>query len=185
MLAMRAGGFLKCFYGEQQNYTNPSMCKCTRFSQINGWELDKHENWLLGLNSKPILCTELSPFVPIFVVNIFVVNWWDMLEFARPKLTSSIDFHYDSDSKALKPIYFRNHLINSLVVEKYGAALREMRLAIQAWIAPSYSYITYLLHSVAFQLYLGTCARTILFWARALFVYLFNWRVHLVRLLTS
>ena len=120
MLAMRAGGFLKCFYGEQQNPTNPSMRKCNRFSQINGWELDKHqiENWLLGLNSKPILCTELSPFVPIFVVNIFVVSWWDMLEFARPKLTSSIDsvdFHYDSDSKALKPIYFRNHLINSLV----------------------------------------------------------------------
>ena len=31
------------------------------------------------------------------------------------------------------------------MVEKYGAALREMRLAIQTWIAPSYSYITYLL----------------------------------------
>ena len=26
-----------------------------------------------------------------------------------------VDFHYDSDSKALKPIYFRNHLINSSV----------------------------------------------------------------------
>ena len=25
------------------------------------------------------------------------------------------DFHYDSDSKALKPVYFRNHLINSSV----------------------------------------------------------------------
>ena len=57
---------------------------------------------------------------------------------------------------------------------KYGAALREMRLAIQTWIAPSYPYITYLLHSVVFQLYLGTCARTILFWARALFIYLID-----------
>ena len=35
------------------------------------------------------------------------------------------------------------------------------------------------MHRVVFQLYLGTCAGTILFWARALFVYLFNWRVHL------
>ena len=78
--------------------------------------------------------------------------------------------------------FFSRH---GLIVEKYGAALREMRLAIQAWIAPSYPYITYLLHSVVFQLHLGTCARTILFWGRALFVYLFNWRVHLVRLLTS
>ena len=80
----------------------------------------------------------------------------------------------------------RNHLINSSVaivciVEKNGAALRGMRLAIQAWIAQSYPYITYLLLRVVFQLYLGTCARTILFWARPLFVYLFNWRVHLVR----
>ena len=73
---------------------------------------------------------------------------------------------------------------HGLIVEKFGAALQEMRLAIQAWIAPSYPYITYLLHSVVFQLYLGTCAHTILFWVRALFVYLFNWRAHLVRLLT-
>ena len=60
---------------------------------------------------------------------------------------------------------------HGLIVEKYGAALREMRLAIQAWIAPWYPYTTDLLHRVVFQLYLGTCARTILFWARALFVY--------------
>ena len=90
-------------------------------------------------------------------------------------------------SEDSKFIYLINKLFSrhGLIVEKYGAALREMRLAIQAWIAPSYPYITYLLHSVVFQLYLGTCARTILFWAHALFVYLFNWRVHLVRLLTS
>ena len=74
--------------------------------------------------------------------------------------------------------FFSRH---GLIVEKYGAALREMRLAIQAWIAPSYPYITYLLLRVVFQLYLGMCAGTILFWASALFVYLFNWRVHLVR----
>ena len=78
--------------------------------------------------------------------------------------------------------FFSRH---GLILEKYGAALREMRFAIQSWIAPSYPYITYLLHIVVFQLYLGTCPRTILFLACALLVYLFNWRVHLVRLLTS
>ena len=78
--------------------------------------------------------------------------------------------------------FFSRH---SLIVEKYGAALREMRLAIQAWIAPSYPYTTYLLHRVVFQLYLGTCARTIYFErAHYLFIY-FIVRVHLVRLLTS
>ena len=71
--------------------------------------------------------------------------------------------------------------LHGLIVEKYGAALREMRFTIQAWTAPSYPYITYLLFSIVFQLYLGTCARTILFLARSLFVYLFNWRVRSVR----
>ena len=61
----------------------------------------------------------------------------------------------------------------------------KINIASQAWIAPAYPYITYLLHSVVFQLYLGTCVHTILVWACALFVYLFNWRVHLVRLLMS
>ena len=65
--------------------------------------------------------------------------------------------------------FFSRH---GLIVEKYGAALREMRLAIQAWIAPSYPYIAYLLLGFLFQLYLGTCARAIQFWSRALFIYL-------------
>ena len=47
-------------------------------------------------------------------------------------------------------------------------------------LVPSSPYITYLLLRIVLQLYLGTCTRTILFWGRALFVYLFNWRVHLV-----
>ena len=37
--------------------------------------------------------------------------------------------------------FFNRH---DLIVVKYGATLREMRFAIQAWIAPSYPYITYL-----------------------------------------
>ena len=42
-----------------------------------------------------------------------------------------------SDNKALKPIDFRTHLINSSIAmvlssRKHGAALQEMRLAIQA-----------------------------------------------------
>ena len=67
-----------------------------------------------------------------------------------------------------------NHLINSLIfnrhgliVVKYGATLREMSIATQAWIVPSYPHITYLLLRLVFQLYLGTCAHAILFWARA------------------
>ena len=49
--------------------------------------------------------------------------------------------YWKSYNKALKPIDFRTHLKNSSiamvlsstpVVDKYGAALREMRLAIQA-----------------------------------------------------
>ena len=58
---------------------------------------------------------------------------------------------------------FINKFVNrhGLIVEKYGAGLREMRLAIQAWIAPSYPYIAYLWLRFLFQLYLGTCAHAI------------------------
>ena len=60
-----------------------------------------------------------------------------MLEFACPKLTSyidSVDFHYVSDSKAdlLQKSFNKFFSRQGLIVEKYGAALREMRLAIQA-----------------------------------------------------
>ena len=50
-----------------------------------------------------------------------------------------------------------NKFVNrqGFIVEKYGTALREMRLAI----APSYTYIAYLLLGFLFQLYIGTCAR--------------------------
>ena len=78
------------------------------------------------------------------------------------------------DTNLLQKSFNKFFSCHGLIVEKYGAALRGMRLAIQAWIAPSYPYITYLLLSVVFQFYLGRCARTILFWARALFVYLFD-----------
>ena len=57
-----------------------------------------------------------ATFPPIQLTVFIYLNWRDMLESARPNMTSSIDsvdFHYDSDSKALNPIYFRNHLINS------------------------------------------------------------------------
>ena len=67
--------------------------------------------------------------------------------------------------------FFSRH---GLIVEKYGAALREMRLAIQAWIAPSYPYIAYLLLGFLFQLYIGTCARAQFNFGRVhyLFIYL-------------
>ena len=66
--------------------------------------------------------------------------------------------------------FFSRH---GLIVEKYGAALREMRLAIQAWIAPSYSYITYILLSVVFQLYLvRVCVQLYFERVHYLFIYL-------------
>ena len=65
--------------------------------------------------------------------------------------------------------FFSRH---GLIVEKYGAPQREMRLAIQAWIAPSYPNITYFLHR--FVVYHGPCARAILFCARALFINLID-----------
>ena len=75
---------------------------------------DKREDFAFQIVNFPHTAT----FPPIHLTVFIYLNWWDMLEFARPKLTSSIDsvvFHYDSDSKALKPIYFKNHLINSSV----------------------------------------------------------------------
>ena len=72
--------------------------------------------------------------------------------------------------KSFNKFFYRH----GLIVVKYGATLREMRLAIQAWIAPSYRYITYLLLRLFFQSYLDTCARAILFCARALFINLLD-----------
>ena len=46
--------------------------------------------------------------------------------------------------------------------------------SIQAWIAPLYPYITYLLLRLFFQLYLNTRARAILFCAGALFINLID-----------
>ena len=68
--------------------------------------------------------------------------------------------------------FFSRH---SLIVEKYGAALREMRLAIQAWIAPSYPYTTYLLHSVYFSC-ISVRERVQFYFERAhyLFIYLID-----------
>ena len=69
-----------------------------------------------------------------------------------------------------------NKFVNrhGFIVEKYGAAHREMRLAIQALIAPSYPYIAYLLLGFLFQLYIGTCARAQFNFGRVhyLFIYL-------------
>ena len=52
--------------------------------------------------------------------------------------------------------------------------MREMRLAIQARIAPSYPYIAYLLLRLFFQLHLSMCAGAIFFCERALFINLID-----------
>ena len=128
-----------------------------------------------------------ATFPPIQLMVFLYLNWWDMLEFAPPKLTSSIDsvvFHFGFETNLLQKLFNKLTSRHGLIVEKYGAALRGMRLAIQPWIAPLYPYTTYLLHCVVFQLYPSTCACKILFWAHSLFVYLFNRRVHFVLFLT-
>ena len=55
------------------------------------------------------------------------------------------------DTNLLQKSFNKFFSCHGLIVEKYGAALRGMRLAIQAWIAPSYPYITYLLLSVVYS----------------------------------
>ena len=154
------------------------------------WKYDKREDFAFRIANFPHMDSNI-PANPAYGVYIS-----QLVRYARI-CTSKVDFinRLRGLSLRLRQQGFETNLVqksfnkffsrNGLIVEKYGAALREMRLAIQAWTTPSYPYITYLLHSVVFQLHLGTCARTILFWGRALFVYLFNWRVHLVRLLTS
>ena len=60
-----------------------------------------------------------------------------MLEFARSKSTSKIDsadFHYvlDFEINLLQKSFNKFFNRHGLIVEKYGATLRKMRLAIQA-----------------------------------------------------
>ena len=76
-----------------------------------------------------LLIWKAATFPPIQVTVFIYLSWWDMPEFARPKLTSEIDpadFHYVN--KALKPIYFRNHLTNSSI-----AMVLSSRSMVQPW----------------------------------------------------
>ena len=62
------------------------------------------------------LIWKAATFPPIQLTVFIYLSLWDTLEIARPKLTLEIDpadFHYVN--KALKPIYFRNHLTNSSI----------------------------------------------------------------------
>ena len=72
------------------------------------------------------------------------------------------------ETNLLQKLFNKLFNCHGLIVEKYGAALQETRLAIQAWTAPSYPYITYFL--LRFVLYHGTCVHTILLCVRALFI---------------
>ena len=66
-----------------------------------------------------------------------------MLEFARPKLTSLRLRQQGFETNLLQKSFNKLFNRHGLIVEKYGATLQKMRLAIQAWIAPSYPYIIY------------------------------------------
>ena len=105
-----------CLGVSHKNQFGLALCKAWGFRKekyFQTWGKWNYKNVLINTWTKTYMYSN-----PIQLTVITYLNWWDMLEFARPKLTSSIDsvdFHYDSDSKALKPIYFRNHLINSSV----------------------------------------------------------------------
>ena len=139
---------------------------------------DKREDFAFRIVNFPHMDSNI-PANPAYGVYIS-----QLMRYARI-CTSKVDFinrlrglslrlrHQGFETNLLQKSFNKFFSRHGLIVEKYGAALREMRLAIQAWIAPSYPYITYLLHNVVFQLYFATCAGAILFWARALFVCLF------------
>ena len=129
---------------------------------------DKREDFAFRIVNFPHMDSNI-PVNPAYGVYIS-----QLVRYARI-CTPKVDFIYrlrglslrlrqqGFETNLLQKLFNKFFSRHCLIVEKYGAALREMRLAIHARIAPSYPYITYLLHGVVFQLCLGTCARAILF----------------------
>ena len=129
---------------------------------------NKREDFAFRIVNFPHMGSNI-PANPAYVVFIS-----QLVRYARI-CTSKVDFinrlrglsirlrQQGFDTNLLEKSFNKFFSRRGLIVEKYGAALRGIRLAIQAEIAPSHPYISYLLLSVVFQLYLGRCARTILF----------------------
>ena len=87
------------------------LLKCVISKQISRREVQTHLSVSSSTMREMTLHSGLSTFLiwtvtfPPIQLTVFIYpNWWDMLEFALPKLTSWIDsavFHYVSDNKAL------------------------------------------------------------------------------------
>ena len=129
---------------------------------------DKRENFTFRIVNFPHMDSNI-PSNPAYGVYIsqLVTSWIDC---GRSLRLRQQGFVTNLPQKSLNK-FFTQHVF---IVTKYDATLREMRLAIQAWIAPSHPYITYLLLRLFFQLYLGTCACALLFCARALLINLID-----------
>ena len=90
-----------------------------------------------------------------------------------------MDFHYVSDNKALKPMYFRNHLINSSITMVLSSRSN--------WCSPVWDEISnsglnctmvslhplFVTYRFVFQVYLGMYVCTVLFCVRALHVFIY------------
>ena len=161
------------------------LLKCVISTQISRRSVETHlsvsASTIRGMTLHSGLSTFLiwtATFSPIQLTVFIYLNWWDKLEFALPKRLHGLSLRLRQQGfvtnllqKSFKKLFNRH----GLIVVKYGATLLEMRLAIQAWIAPSYPYIAYLLIRLFFScVYLGRCARAILFCARALFINLID-----------
>ena len=87
------------------------LLKCVISTQISRRAVQTHlsvsASTIRGMTLHSGLSTFLiwtATFPPIQLTVFIYLNWWDMLEFALPKLTSwidSADFHYVSHNKAL------------------------------------------------------------------------------------
>ena len=101
------------------------LLKCVISTHISRQAVQTHLSVSASMIREMTLHSGLSFFLkwtatfPPIQLRVFIyLNWWDMLEFALPKLTSwidSADFPYVSDNKVLLRIYFSEHLINSLI----------------------------------------------------------------------
>ena len=101
------------------------LLKCVISTHISRQALQTHLSVSVSTIREMTLHSGLSTFLkwtatfPPIQFRVFIyLNWWDMLEFALPKMTSwidSADFPYVSDNKVLWRIYFSEHLINSLI----------------------------------------------------------------------
>ena len=101
------------------------LLKCVISTHISRQAIQPHLSVSASTIREMTLHSGLSTFLiwtatfpPIQLTVFIYLNWWDMLEFALPKLTSwidSADFPYVSDNKVFSPIYFSEHLQNSSI----------------------------------------------------------------------